>query len=1078
VTAPETRGPKFRIGDKVRLRSRPDRAGVIIPPSPRLTYDEYWYMVFFGTAPSSTEHSTRHPESDLEPYGGSLEEVEDLVLGGLFGGREAFTKLLCHLRLTTALRSQIYSLQSSRTHFFAYQFKPVLKFLESRRHRLLIADEVGLGKTIETGLILTELRQRRPLRRILIVPPSHLVLKWRDEMRNRFGVQFQILDSRQALDFLRQYENELDETPLAGILSLQALRGKRLIERWQQVEPRLDLVVFDEAGRLRNAETKSHSAAELVASNADAVLLLTATPVQTHDEDLFNLLHLLEPEEFATYPVFAQRLQINQHVLDALRLLGSAGTPLQAAAEALQRVERTHHASYFRDNPLYRDLLTRLGRADKPTRRDRIELQRDLTALNMLAHILSRTRKREVQETQPLRRARTVRRDPTEAEEQFYVLVTRSARAAYRKLGNSSFAAFATMMPQRQAASCMVAMVDNLLDRGQSSEGSSFAEGSDLTPEDFDFDADERAPRLAAVLTPVALRQWRARLAEQDTKWASLHEVLVELTQQEPQGKVIVYSFFKRTLAYLAERLAATEIEAVIITGDVPSLPDDPDRDERGRRLRVFREDPRVRVLLATEVGDEGLDLQFCHTIVNYDLPWNPMKVEQRIGRIDRIGQRSPHVTVINLSMPGTIEDRILERIYLRIGIFERSIGDLETILGEEVTKLTAELFSRDLSSAEQEHLIEQAADVIERRRQEQDRWETDATTLIGHDEFFLDEITRARQHHRYVGGDELLTYLRDFLAANHRVCTITPTDSSSISSLHVDDGLREFVRQSVAGADPLLRSFLHKSDRGDVALTTSQEVAEANPDVEFLTFYHPLIRAVSRYYDTRPTELHAASYVRLRSGTIAIGVYAWFLYIVEITGARPLKDLELVALRLTDASVLSSDDSEALLGEMLVAADSVPPAQRSERVDERHVRQADDALAARLEAWFLERQRLNEALVTHRLTSIEQTFKRTQQLREDGITVARMRERRDSYIRGLETALRNLRAAHEVTVREITAGRTLGKSFKLRGAGVVEVTGHGRLAGDPQADQAATRRPGGRKEAASGRSRAPRAPA
>ena len=1044
----EPSGPRFRVGDQVRLKSRRDRAGVITSPEPRLTYGEYWYTVFFGPG-----RSGRHPESDLEPYSGSLEDVEDQVVGGLFGGREAFTKLLCHLRLSTALRSQIYSLQSSRTRFYAYQFKPVLKFLESRRHRLLIADEVGLGKTIETGLILTELRQRRPLRRVLIVPPSHLVLKWRDEMRNRFGVQLQVLDSRQALDFLREYEKEQDETPLSGILSLQTLRGRRLTERWQQVEPHLDLVVFDEAGRLRNAQSKSHSAADLLATNADAVLLLTATPVQTHDEDLFNLLHLLEPEEFSSYPVFAQRLLVNRHVLDALRLIGSATTALRATAQALQCVERTHHASYFRDNPLYRDLVTRLGRTEEPSRRERIELQRDINALNMLAHVLSRTRKREVQESQPVRRARVVRKDPTEAEGQFYALVTRSAREAYRRLGDSSFAAFATMMPQRQAASCMVAMVDNLLDRGQNFAGSTLVEASDLTPEDFDFDADESPGRPVAVLTPADLREWRARLAEHDTKWASLYEILTELTQQEREGKVIVYSYFKRTLSYLADRLTTAGIQAVVITGDVPSVPDDPERDERSRRLQLFREDPRARVLLATEVGDEGLDLQFCHTILNYDLPWNPMKVEQRIGRVDRIGQRSPHVTIISLSIPGTIEDRILERLYLRIGIFERSVGDLETILGEEIKKLTAELFSKDLSSDEQEYLIEQAADVIERRRQEQERWETEATALIGHDEFFLDEIFRARQHHRYVGGEELLTYLRDFLAANYRSCTITPVESSSISTLHVDDGLREFVRQSVPGPDPLLRSFLHRSDQGDVPLTTSQEVAESNREVEFLTFYHPLIRAVSRYYETHPSELHPVSYVRLRSEAIPVGAYAWFLYIVEITGARPLKDLELVALRLSDSAVLSADDSEALLGEMLVAAESVPPARRTQRVDARLVHRAEEVLAARLEQWFVERQHLNEALVTHRLASLEQTFKRTERLREEGIRLARARGRRESYVRGLETALRNLRAAHEVTVSEVTAGRTLGKSFKLRGAGVVEVTGHGRLARDAQGD-------------------------
>ena len=119
------------------------------------------------------------------------------------------------------------------------------------------------------------------MKRILIVPPSHLVTKWQDEMRRRFDLEFHILDTRDALDFLHRFEEEGDETELRGILSLQSLRGKRLQERWEEVSPSLDLVVFDEAGRLRNEETRSHATAKRLVETADGVLLLTATPVQT-----------------------------------------------------------------------------------------------------------------------------------------------------------------------------------------------------------------------------------------------------------------------------------------------------------------------------------------------------------------------------------------------------------------------------------------------------------------------------------------------------------------------------------------------------------------------------------------------------------------------------------------------------------------------------------------------------------------------------------------------------------------------------------------------------------------------------
>jgi hypothetical protein len=591
----------------------------------------------------------------------------------------------------------------------------------------------------------------------------------------------------------------------------------------------------------------------------------------------------------------------------------------------------------------------------------------------------------------------------------------------------------------------MVAMVDNLIDRlKQSAASDHVSEDTDQEPEDFDLEVERSDTRQPLPITGLDLPGWRDRLVEHDSKWERLKETLEEVSRDEPAAKVIVYSYFKRTLAYLQQRLTRTGLRSVLISGDVPSRPEDPDRDERGKRFRAFREDPSIRVLLATEVGDEGLDLQFCHTLINYDLPWNPMRVEQRIGRVDRIGQRSPFITVINLSMPGTIEDDVLQRLYLRIGIFEQSIGDLEPILGEEIKRLTAELFSKDLSPDEQEYLIEQTADVIERRRQEQERWEDETAPLIGHDEFFLEEVDRARQRHRYVGGDELFIYLRDFLAANYRSCTLSRVEGSRRHILRVNDELREFLRQSIPATDPLLREFLRRSDRGDVPITTDQDEAEAASDVEFLTFYHPLIRAVSSYYEEHASQLHPVSYTRVRLDAVPAGAYAWFLYVIEITGARPLKDHELVALRIPDGPALSSDDSEALLAEMLVSAESMPPPLRHHRVERDVPAYADDILATRLEHWFRERQRLNDALVAHRLASLEQTFKRTETQRQRAIDVARTRERRESYVKGLETALRNLRSAHEARVREITAGKVLGKSFQLRSAGIVEVTGHG----------------------------------
>jgi hypothetical protein len=594
----------------------------------------------------------------------------------------------------------------------------------------------------------------------------------------------------------------------------------------------------------------------------------------------------------------------------------------------------------------------------------------------------------------------------------------------------------------------MVAMIDYCLERLEG-QGNEVVEGedSDLAIEDFEVDPDDR-PGLGVDWTALGdLHDWRRRLAARDTKWEKLCEVLKAADVEEPGAKVIVYSFFKKTLGYLEERLTAEGIRTLVITGDVPAeqdLESGSRIQSREARIEEFAGDPKIRVLLSTEVGDEGLDLQFAHTLVNYDLPWNPMRVEQRIGRLDRIGQRSDIITIMNLSMPGTIEDRILERLYKRIKIFEQSIGDLGAILGEEVKRLEADLFAGGLSPTEQEDRIAQTADVVEKRKLDLERFEEEARALIGQDEFFLEEIDKAHQRQRYIGGPELLVYLQEYLRAHHPQCRLQANGGPDLYRLAVTEDLRQFVREGIPSDDLGLRLFLARSNRGEIVFTTDPEVARDNRKLEFLTFHHPLVRAISGYYDQHRMELHPVSHVRLVTREIPTSTYAWFLYLVEITGARPVRDLECVAIEVTSGKALDVDRSENLLTEMIARSEAVPAPRRGMSVPETVIQKADEILVHRLEARFQERRRANEALVVNQLSSLEEGFKRNQRLRQERIAIAKMRGRKESYIRGLETGLRNFEAAHAARVREVEAGRRIGKSFDLRGAGVVEVSANG----------------------------------
>ena len=908
--------------------------------------------------------------------------------------------------------------------------------MASERHRLLIADEVGLGKTIEAGLILTELRQRAPMRRVLIIPPSHLIIKWREEMRRRFDFEFDILDTSAMLRFLDRYEEEREEATLLGIISLQAFRGRRLQERWNEVAPGFDLVVFDEAGRLRNPETLSHNAARDMAENAEAVLLLTATPVQTDNSNLFHLLRLLDPVEFDSVEVFQRRLEANQHILDAQRLL--LGGQLEEASEVIARVEGTSLRERFVGNPLYSEVLDRLAATPSNDRRGLVEIQRDLTALNVLGHIYSRSRKRDVEENRVVRVARAFRVPPTEHEIGFYDAVTEQCRERYAYAGGT-VAAFQSIMTERQLASSMAALLGERIHGRRETRGDS-SELGDVSAEDVGGQFDEAKVVESDELGLGGLHHLLKRLEADDSKFNGLLKALRWLKQQSADEKVVVFAYFKPTLRYLERRLRAKGIGCLRIDGDVRSDPLDPERDERGKRIEQFRDDPNVRVLLSSEVGDEGIDLQFASVLANYDLPWNPMRVEQRIGRIDRLGQKADRITIINLALEGTVEDRILSRLYDRIGIFERSIGDLEEILGDEIASLQKALFSPEITDEQRVARLEQTALAIERRRDEMERFEAQSDRLLGNEQFFRDEIDEARTSKRFVGGRELLIYLGDFLKRHHPKCRLEELEPDRRYHLDVEPSLRQLVIQSVPGEDLGRRQFLARAMSGAITFTIDQVLANERRELEFLTFHHPLIRAVRRYYEQHGDEIHPVSYVAMESDLIPAGRYVWFLYYTEITGARPDRDLSLVVFPEGATTPLSEGISSELLTELTVRASAVPSGKRQLDVSPEVCAAAGEEIATHIDARVEERRRVNDALVENRLSSLRESHERKRRIQEGRLKTATERQRAEGYLKSIEGRIRNMEASFKERCAQIEAGRQLGRSLDLRGAGGLEV--------------------------------------
>jgi Superfamily II DNA/RNA helicases, SNF2 family len=646
-----------------------------------------------------------------------------------------FSATLTRAKLLGRFANTLFSFRATRTTFRPYQFKPVLKLLQTGKSRILIADEVGLGKTIEAGLIWTELEARQEADRVLVVCPSNLVAKWKEEMVERFGFELAELDSPGLKTFLERYRQNRLPKRQAYIASLERLRTWDGLDEIREFPPEFDLVIVDEAHAMRNQDTKSYALGALLAEWADNVVFLTATPINLREEDLLNLLELLAPEDFGDIHDLEFRLAPNRvinAVASRLAVKGVKGRILVAQLEELRKFPLGRAIVRRPEFVLLRDLLMK----DDLTPRDVVDAKRYLAELNTLSTVITRTRKVEVDD----RKAKRVedRREVrwTAAEENFYREYVQWCR--YRAEAMDSTLYFAMQMPLRLASACLP-----------------MARRAVLEPEAFGLITDSDSDAPAARIDPhPELVAAAMQLPEHvDTKFDSLREVLRELHRQGKRALLFTHS--RPTLRYLRERLA-NDFDVAVLHGGVP-------REERQRIMAGFRAG-RYNFVLANRVASEGLDFEFCSAVINYDLPWNPMEVEQRIGRIDRIGQVEEAILVVNFVNESTIDERILVRLLDRIRIFESSIGPLEPIIAEHAPRALQAGFDFTLTEQQREQKLHEVLTAIEEQRANlKDLVDASSALLVSNDVAVVglaDDLVRTG---RYFGQRELALLLDDW---------------------------------------------------------------------------------------------------------------------------------------------------------------------------------------------------------------------------------------------------------------------------------------------------------------------------
>lgn len=923
--------PLFEPGDVVQRVNQPERVGVVRERRYSDQTETWNYVVQFGTEQKSV------PETAIQELE-RAESVWDAMSSGQFSGIDHFRFVMTYHRLRRPMSRIAHSFSTSRTQFYPHQFKPLLKFLDNPGRRLLIADDVGLGKTIEAGYVLRELDTRARLQGVVIVVPARLRTKWKRELELRFGEIFEVVSARELVGLGERMRSGKELGSFRWIVSYESARAPDVISAIRSTQPSLDLVIFDEAHRMRNEDTLQHRVGSELARCAEVALFLSATPVQNKLEDLWNLFRLLSPEEFPLFPAFEEQLGRNRPLLEAQHALARKPTDVATARVKVGEFFGTNGAE-GRHGAAVRDSIEGRLASDALSRADLIELQADLGRLSPIGHMMCRTRRAEALVHRPIRYPvwKSVRL--SRGEREVYDRVESICRQAWCGEPDSWGFQMSLLMAYRATASCLPAALRYFEERLRFGVPADFNE---LIEEDVEENArdEERMSDIGA--WPKELRAYLVPAIESyrhyqgaDTKFQNLLEALRLIREEDDSAharprKVVVFSFFRRTLEYLAARLTTEGHVTRMIHGGI-------DIATREASIEDFLSKGEVRILLTSEVGGEGIDLQEASVIVNYDLPWNPMVVEQRIGRLDRIGQESERIVIVNLVVADSIEERILQRLLDKIGIFRDSIGELDPIIGSEIENLTQDALRGRLTIQEQAQLAEEKGEILHRRMQQAREMLLRVDDLLAADQGIIDEIDAVTGERHIPAPRELSRFLNRLFADMYPGCQVPMAAEHSVVSMDLRGGLAQAIELEASEMGQDMRLFARKISTGKIETTFSREAAYRHPRAELLNMGHPLVKFAVQ----QVSRSHA---VKSKTFCIAIpgskhldeGLYAFLAEIVEVPAEVPKTRFVVVFADVSGPiSWTDQDVGIKVLLEMLDSGDDVAPVVLTARGEE-----------------------------------------------------------------------------------------------------------------------------------------------
>ena len=840
---------KFDIGDSV-IHVSSENKGIIKKVFPAARGRQLYVVSVNGDGTNILE-TNLIPDTDLtDPF--------ERLKKGVFGSYQDFSKINTSFKIQNTSNNTISTLKASKTIFKAYQFKPLLKFLNSESKRLLVADEVGLGKTIEAGHIMLELMARRELKNSLIVCPKSLQEKWQIELKEKFNLPFKIYDS------IKDLINDLKTRngTVKAIVNYEKLRLKKdnsknknqkdLYTFLEENNLNFNFVLCDEAHRMRNQSTQLYKGAQKLLESVNSAVFLTATPIMISEENLFNLLKLLDPFKYSEYSTFHNQIAINAPFITALSQINNnieftkiasilEDTVVQLYYKAGEEYEYKKNVKIdelFKEIPLYLKIINDL-KTKKSSSESRVQLQFDVSDMSEMNKIFTRTRKKEV--TQDWSQAERVPQTlivelyPEEREAFDNVIeeyieensIESSDGEKKMTMGGS----LGLIQKKRQAASSIYAYLNNRDD---------------------------------------LIKGYNRYEKEQDAKFDCLNNIINEVLIKNKR-KLIVFALFKKTLEYLRVKLRNMGFETALIHGDIQG---------RYSEIEKFKHSESINILLSSEVGSEGLDMQFCDALVNYDLPWNPMIVEQRIGRIDRFGQKSSVVNIYNIIIKDSIQEEIYTRLLDRIGIFRGTIGDLEAILDKDLesiqgvgiknlrewfSSLEKELYTTKLTPEQRIAKIDSIERAILTEKKNLDDISEGLTNTLTNDVYFRNEINSIESNNRYVTELELVNYLQILILTELKTCVLETVDENKlvykfiipINSPRILSSFLTEYQPIDSESDITFSRFKHEIlDKKVLELTFSQDTAYNDGKYIHISPYHPLIIAAQNYFTKNDSKI------------------------------------------------------------------------------------------------------------------------------------------------------------------------------------------------------------------------------